>query len=157
MRGSGHTDKSAERWTLFRFLLVGGLSSLSYSLLFALPLVYMLLAALLFALIINLTDWPVFLSSVILFCLFIPTTFQVHKRFTFLSRRIASTAFPSYAVMQLCCFSAVSAVSANLVTNVYLLDTALYLVTVGIAAMLTFLIGKYVIFRPLPDGHRHDD
>lgn len=136
-------DKSAERWTLFRFLLVGGLSSLSYSLLFAL--------------IINLTDWPVFLSSVILFCLFIPTTFQVHKRFTFLSRRIATTAFPSYAVMQLCCFSAVSAVSANLVTNIYLLDTALYLVTVGISAMLTFLIGKYVIFRPLPDGRRHDE
>ena len=126
-------DSRAPRRVLFRFLIVGSVSSLSYSLIFAL--------------ILQLADVPVFASSVALFCVFIVMTYQFHKHFTFGAQSLKRSAFPSYAALQLTCFSAVSWISANLVTGNYPLDTTLYLVTVGLSAGLTFVIGKLVIFR----------
>jgi len=125
---------TSAQWTLIRFVIVGATSSLSYSLIFAA--------------ILRFTDAPVFVSSIALFCIFIGLTFQAHKHFTFGTQSLKKSAFFSYALLQICCFSMTSGVSANFVSGIYLLDAGLYLATVGFAAILSFLVGKFVIFRP---------
>jgi putative flippase GtrA len=143
MRAASPLASQTTRATLLRFLFVGGVSSLSY--------------AALFALVIDHTDVPVFASGIVLFGLFVPATFQVHKRFTFLSARLRKHSFYGYAALQMACFSLVSAVSAHLVTEVYFLDLALYLATVGFTALLTFLVGKFVIFRPVSEAGQRNE
>ena len=126
--------------TILRFGIVGGLSALSYSLLQAA--------------ITGLTVAPVFASGMILFCLFIPVTFAAHKRVTFRARTLHWQAFRGYALLQLGCFAMVSFVTTRMVTGTYLTDTILYIATVGLAAVISFLVGRFVLFRHSPAAER---
>jgi putative flippase GtrA len=119
---------------LFRFVIVGVASAVAYSLLAAA--------------VVRLDLAPAYVSGLILFGLFIPATFQAHKRFTFRATRLMRSAFAGYAMLQIACYSLVSLASTHLLTGTYALDAALYFATVGAAAAASFLIGKLFIFRP---------
>ncbi|NNK78443.1 MAG: hypothetical protein HKP40_06990 [Litoreibacter sp.] len=119
--------------TFIRFVLVGGLSSISYSLLVSA--------------IVSFTELPAFASSVVLFVAFIPVTFRAHKVVTFVAADLSKGAFIQYALLQVSCFSFVSFICSRHVTNAYFWDAALYFAAVTISAILSFLIGRYFIFR----------
>jgi putative flippase GtrA len=125
-------DRSA---TLVRFLFVGGMSSFSYS---------VIITA-----IIQFTDLPIFLSGVVLYCLFIPVTFHAHKSFSFKAKMLKKGAFARYVALQVGCFALVSFVSSQHVDETFFLNTMLvYYITVVTAAVLSFAVGRYLIFDP---------
>lgn len=126
------------RWELVRFAMVGAISSMAYSLIAAA--------------VIRLSAAPPYLTSVFLFGLFIPTTFQAHKRYTFRAENLVRSAFVGYAALQTACFCLVSAMSTRFLTGTYGVDAALFFATVGIAAAASFLIGRLFIFRPAPEA-----
>ncbi|MFY0693373.1 MAG: hypothetical protein JXR14_15785 [Paracoccaceae bacterium] len=120
--------------TFIRFVLVGGFSSLAYSLLISA--------------IVTFTDLPAFVSSVVLFAAFIPVTFRAHKVITFSAPALSKIAFFRYALLQVTCFSVISFICSRHLTDAYVLDAILYFGAVATSAVLSFLVGRYFIFRP---------
>lgn len=121
--------------TLVRFLFVGGMSSFAYS---------VIIAA-----IVQFTELPNFLSGVVLYCLFIPVTFHAHKSLSFKAKTLKKGAFARYFALQVGCFSLVSFVSTRHVDETFFLNTMLlYYIMVVLAALLSFVVGRYLIFRP---------
>jgi putative flippase GtrA len=120
--------------TFLRFLLIGGGFSLAYS---------ATTAAL-----IRFADAPPLLTGVILYALCIPIVFACHKRFAFRAQQTRKAAFPVYLATQLASLALVAAVTTGFVTRDFWLDTALFLLTSAIAAVLSYLIGRYVTFAP---------
>lgn len=121
---------------IFRFALVGGISSLAYSL---------IVSAL-----INRTDWDAFRTSVLVFCTFIPITFFIHSRFSFRSPVKVKRNMILYAALQIMCFSIISFISSNFAAENLYIDMLLYFMTVSVAALISFVVGQKFIFREKP-------
>lgn len=122
----------SQRQAFLRFLLVGGTFSLIFS---------ATTAAL-----IRFAGTPPFATSVIVYLLCIPAAFQAHKRFAFGVQTVRKAAFVLYVATQVCSLSLVAAITTRYVTQVFWQDTALLLVTSAVAAVLSYLIGRYITF-----------
>jgi putative flippase GtrA len=128
------SDQPSHHLTFFRFLLVGGTVSLIFS---------ATTAGL-----IRFADTPAFATSVIVYLLCIPAAFAAHKRFAFGVRQARRTAFLIYLATQVCSLSLVAAITTRYVTHVLWRDTALLLLTSAAAAVISYLIGRYITFAP---------
>lgn len=117
-----------------RFLLVGGTFSLIYSL---------TTSAL-----IGFAGTPPFVTSVLVYLMCIPPAFLAQRSFAFRVEKTRPAAFAIYAATQIASLSAVSLVTTRFVTGIFAFDTALFLVTAGCAAVLSYLVGRFVAFRP---------
>ena len=121
-------------WAFTRFLVVGGSFSLGY--------------ALVTAGLINFANAPALLTSVIVYLLCIPLAFLAQKNFTFRDDQSGKSAMLIYGATQLGSLAVVSAITSRFVTKNFVIDTGLFLVTAGTAAVISYLICRYVIFRP---------
>ncbi|MEM9787651.1 MAG: GtrA family protein [Pseudomonadota bacterium] len=116
-----------------RFLAVGGSFSLGY--------------ALVTAGLIHFASSPPLLTSVIIYLLCIPAAFWAQKRIAFRANQTGKAAMLIYAGTQLASLTVVSTVTSRFVTQVFLIDTMIFLVTAGAAAIISYLICRYIIFR----------
>ncbi len=122
-----------------RFALVGGSFSLGY--------------ALITAALIRFAAAPPLPTSVVVYLLCIPTAFWAQRRIAFRADQQARGAIWIYTATQIGSLAVVSAITTRYVTKVFWLDTLLFLVTAGAAAVASFLICRYIIFRTqAPDG-----
>jgi putative flippase GtrA len=127
-------DLPSQRQAFVRFLLVGGTFSLFFS---------VATAAL-----IRFAATPPLATSVIVYVLCIPAVFQAHKRFAFGVQHARKSAFFLYLATQVCSLTFVAAITTRFVTQMFWPDTALFLATSAIAAVLSYLIGRYITFAP---------
>lgn len=125
---------SHQFWAFFRFLIVGGSFSLIYSL---------VTAAL-----IGFANTPPLPTIIIVYLFCIPAAFWAQRKIAFRSERSGTSAMLSYGATQLGTLSLVAVITSRFVTKNFYLDTALFLVTSGSAAVVSFLICRYIIFRP---------
>jgi putative flippase GtrA len=117
-----------------RFAMVGGSFSLSY--------------ALITAGLIRFAAAPPLLTSVVVYLLCIPAAFWAQRHIAFRADQQAKGAIWIYAATQIGSLAVVSAITTRFVTRVFWQDTLLFLVTAGTAAVASFLICRYIIFRP---------
>lgn len=118
----------------WRFLLVGGSFSLGY--------------ALTTAALISFVGTPSLSTSVVVYLFCIPAAFWAQKKIAFRADRSGRSAMLIYAATQLASLAIVSTVTTRFVTQNFVYDTGLFLVTAGTAAIVSFLICRYIIFRP---------
>lgn len=116
-----------------RFVLVGGGFALGY--------------ALLTAALISFAGAPALPSSIILYLLCIPLAFRAQKRFAFRATKTAQGAVWVYAATQIGSLVFVSTLTSRYVRQDFLWDSALYLGTAASAAVASFLICRFIIFR----------
>ncbi|MEL6641801.1 MAG: GtrA family protein [Pseudomonadota bacterium] len=121
-------------WAFMRFLMVGGGFSLGY--------------ALVTAGLINFVNAPALPASVVVYLLCIPLAFLAQKKFTFRDDQSGKSALLIYGATQVGSLVVVSAITSRFVTKNFAVDTGLFLVTAGAAAVISYLICRYVIFRP---------
>jgi putative flippase GtrA len=123
---------------LARFLAVGGSFSLGY--------------ALATAALVGQLGLPAFATSVILYALCIPAAFLVQRRITFGGRGGgrggAARGLAIYAATQVASLGLVAALSTRFVSGNFALDTGLFLVTAGAAAVASYLVCDRLAFRP---------
>ena len=117
---------------LLRFLCVGGVFSVTYAVLTA---VLVSLGA------------PPFWTAFLLYGFAIPLAFLAQKRFTFRATTAQRHAFWVYLATQLFSFALVSGVTTRFVTQQIWADTAVYLVTAGAAAVLSFAVNRTFAFN----------
>jgi putative flippase GtrA len=115
-----------------RFLLVGGTFSLIYS---------VTTAALIRA------GTPPLATSVVVYACCIPLAYLSHKHLAFGVAAARKTAFPLYVLTQVASLTAVSLVTTRFITHRFALDTAILLLTSALAAVGSFLINRFLIFR----------
>jgi len=120
-----------------RFLMVGGSFSLGY--------------ALVTAALIRFAQAPPLLTSVVVYLICIPLAFWAQKKIAFRAGQTGWSAMLIYGGTQVASLAVVSTVTSRFVTRNFFYDTALFLVTAGVAAVASFLICRYIIFRP-PSG-----
>ena len=120
-----------------RFLLVGGSFSLGY--------------ALMTAGLIRFADAPPLLTSVIVYLICIPAAFIAQKKIAFRADQSGKSAMLIYGATQVGSLAVVSTITSRFVTKNFAFDTALFLVTAGTAAVVSYLICRYIIFRPQPE------
>lgn len=120
-----------------RFLMVGGSFSLGY--------------AIVTAGLIRFADAPPFATSVIVYMLCIPLAFWAQKKIAFRADQTGKSAMLIYGATQVASLTIVSAITSRFVTKDFFYDTALFLVTAGTAAIISYLICRYIIFKP-PSG-----
>ncbi len=123
----------ANRRRLVRFLLVGGGFSLAY--------------ALVTALLIGKLGFPAVVTSVLIYAACIPLAYLAQRRFTFRADRTHRGSFIIYALTQVFGLGLVSLITTRFVSGVYLLDTGLFLITAGVAAIVSFAINRLFAFR----------
>ena len=121
-------------WAFMRFLMVGGGFSLGY--------------AIVTAGLINFVNAPALPTSVIVYLLCIPLAFLAQKKFTFRDDQSGKSALLIYGATQVGSLAVVSAITSRFVSKSFVIDTGLFLVTAGAAAVISYLICRYVIFRP---------
>ncbi|WP_322890924.1 MULTISPECIES: GtrA family protein [unclassified Yoonia] len=122
-----------------RFVLVGGSFSLGY--------------ALITAGLIRFAAAPPLPTSVVVYLLCIPAAFWAQRRIAFRADQQAKGAIWIYTATQIGSLAVVSAITTRFVTRVFWQDTLLFLLTAGTAAVASFLICRYIIFRTqAPDG-----
>lgn len=117
-----------------RFLAVGGSFSLGY--------------ALITAGLIRFADAPPFLTSVVIYLLCIPAAFWAQKKIAFRADQTGRSAMLIYAGTQIGCLAVVSKITSSFVTRDFVYDTALFLITAGTAAVVSYLICRYLLFKP---------
>ncbi len=117
-----------------RFLAVGGSFSLGY--------------AIVTAGLIRFADAPPLLTSVIVYLLCIPAAFLAQKRIAFRADQTGKSAMLIYAGTQVASLAVVSTITSRFVTKNFVIDTMIFLVTAGCAAVISYLICRYIIFRP---------
>ena len=127
-------NKKDEVATLIRFLLVGTGFSLFY--------------AVASAALINVTNVPPYLISVGLFTACIPFAFLAQQHLAFRAKKLRDHAFWMYFATQVASIALVSFVTTRFVTYDVVWDTLIMGVTVGLAAMASFVIGRLLVFRP---------
>lgn len=120
--------------SFLRFLVVGGLFSLIFS---------ACSAAL-----ISLAGTPPVATAVVVWLACIPPAFYCQRRFAFGVERTRRMAFPLYAATQGASLALVSGASALFVTREFWADTGVYLLASAAAAVMSFLIGRFVTFAP---------
>jgi putative flippase GtrA len=116
-----------------RFAFVGGSFSLSY--------------ALITAGLIRFAEAPPLPTSVLVYLLCIPAAFWAQRRFAFRADTQAEGAIWIYAATQIGSLSVASAITTRFVRQVFWQDALLFLATAGAAAVASFLICRYIIFR----------
>lgn len=120
--------------TFLRFLIVGGSFSLGY--------------AVVTAALIRFAQAPPLPTSVIVYLICIPLAFWAQKKIAFRADQTGRSAMLIYGATQVASLAIVSTVTSRFVTRNFFFDTALFLVTAGIAAVASYLICRYIIFRP---------
>lgn len=128
---------SPQVMSFVRFLAVGGSFSLGY--------------AILTAGLIRFADAPPLPTSVIIYLLCIPAAFWAQKKIAFRADQTGKSAILIYASTQVASLAVVSTITSRFVTKVFVIDTMIFLVTAGTAAVISYLICRYIIFRP-PSG-----
>lgn len=122
-----------------RFVLVGGSFSLGY--------------AVITAGLIRFAAAPPLPTSVVVYLLCIPAAFWAQRRIAFRADRQAKGALWIYAATQIGSLAVISAITTRFVTRVFWADTLLFVATAGMAAVASFLICRYILFRTqAPDG-----
>jgi putative flippase GtrA len=122
-----------------RFLLVGASFSLGY--------------AVITAGLIRFATAPPLPTSVVVYLLCIPAAFWAQRDIAFRAKRQAKGAIWIYSATQICSLAVVSAITTRFVTRVFWQDILLFLTTAGVAAVASFLICRYIVFRTqAPDG-----
>ncbi len=119
--------------TFLRFLIVGGSFSLGY--------------AVVTAALIRFAQAPPLPTSVIVYLICIPLAFWAQKKIAFRADQTGRSAMLIYGATQVASLAIVSTVTSRFVTRNFFFDTALFLVTAGIAAVASYLICRYIIFR----------
>ena len=122
-----------------RFVLVGGSFSLGY--------------AVVTAGFIRFAAAPPLPTSVAVYLLCIPAAFWAQRHIAFRADRQAKGALWIYTATQTCSLAVISAITTRFVTRVFWADTLLFVATAGMAAVASFLICRYILFRTqAPDG-----
>ena len=119
--------------SFFRFAAVG----VSFSLIYA-----VVTSAL-----ISVMQAPAFLTSVAVYLICIPLAFVAQRRFAFDRAQPMRGGVLVYGAVQIVALVAVSFVSSRFVQGVWAFDTVLYFVTAGAAAVVSFAISRFVIFK----------
>jgi putative flippase GtrA len=117
-----------------RFLMVGGAFSLGYSVATAL--------------LVGPAGFPPFATSVLLYVACIPAAFFMQGRFTFTGQKARRGGFLVYAAMQVVSLALVASVTTRFVTQVFVLDTMLFLATAGTAALVSYAVNDRLAFAP---------
>lgn len=120
-----------------RFAMVGGSFSLGY--------------AILTAGLIRFVDAPPLPTSIIVYLICIPLAFYAQKKFAFRAEGAGRNAMLIYTGTQVASLAVVSTITSRFVTKNFVLDTGLFVVTAGTAAVASYLICRFVIFRT-PSG-----
>ncbi len=128
------SSAQADAGTFLRFALVGGGFSLSY--------------AVVSAALINWTPVNPYLISVGLFILCIPLAFRAQQHFAFRAATLRRNAFWIYGATQVGSIAVVSAITTHFVTYNLAIDTVIMGITVGLAAVASYVIGRFVTFKP---------
>jgi putative flippase GtrA len=123
-----------EAGSLLRFLMVGGSFSLFY--------------AVVSAALINFAGTPPFWTSIIVFTACIMPAFFAQQHISFRVKKVRKNAFWIYAGTQFSGIALIAIFTTRFVTHIFLWDTIIMGITVGINAILSFLIGRYVTFNP---------
>lgn len=123
--------------TFARFLAVGGSFSLGY--------------AVVTAALIRFAQTPPLPTSVLVYLLCIPAAFWAQRKIAFRADQTGPRAMLVYGATQVASLVVVSAITTRFVTRVFVIDMGLFLVTAGTAAIVSYLICRYIIFRP-PSG-----
>lgn len=122
-----------------RFVLVGGCFSLGY--------------AVVTAGLIRFAAAPPLPTSVVVYLLCIPAAFWAQRHIAFRADRQAKGALWIYTATQTGSLAVISAITTRFVTRVFWADTLLFVATAGMAAVASFLICRYILFRTqAPDG-----
>ena len=122
-----------------RFVLVGGSFSLGY--------------AVVTAGLIRFAAAPPLPTSVAVYLLCIPAAFWAQRHIAFRADRQAKGALWIYTATQTGSLAVISAITTRFVTRVFWADTLLFVATAGVAAVASFLICRYILFRTqAPDG-----
>ena len=122
-----------------RFLLVGASFSLGY--------------AVITAGLIRFAAAPPLPTSVAVYLLCIPAAFWAQRHIAFRADRQAKGALWIYTATQTGSLAVISAITTRFVTRVFWADTLLFVATAGMAAVASFLICRYILFRTqAPDG-----
>ena len=122
-----------------RFVLVGGCFSLGY--------------AVVTAGLIRFAAAPPLPTSVVVYLLCIPAAFWAQRHIAFRADQQAKGALWIYAATQIGSLVVISAITTRFVTRVFWADTLLFVATAGVAAVASFLICRYILFRTqAPDG-----
>lgn len=116
-----------------RFVLVGGSFSLGY--------------ALITAALIRFAAAPPLPTSICVYLLCIPAAFWAQRTIAFQAQGQAKGAILIYAATQIGALALVSGITTRFVSQVFWKDTLLFLFTAGTAAVASFLICRYIIFR----------
>jgi putative flippase GtrA len=119
-----------------RFLAVGGSFSFGY--------------AIVTAALIRFADAPPLPTSVFIYLLCIPAAFWAQKKIAFRADQTGRSAMFIYGATQVASLAVVSTITSRFVTKNFMIDTMLFLVTAGCAAVISYLICRYIIFRPQP-------
>ena len=128
------TRVSPQLWMFLRFLLVGGGFSLSY--------------ALVTAALIRFAGAPPFWTTVQCYVVAIPLAYTAHRRVAFKVEETPPPPLALYVATQVGALALGSAVTTHFVSHHFAQDTLLLLVTSGLAAVLSFVIGRFVTFAP---------
>jgi putative flippase GtrA len=116
-----------------RFAIVGGSFSLGY--------------ALVVAGLIRFADAPPLITSIVVYLICIPLAFFAQKKFAFRSNQSGRSAMFIYTATQIASLVFVSSVTSRFVTKDFLFDTCLFLVTAASAAVASYLICRFIIFK----------
>ena len=127
------TGNQSHLATFLRFALVGGGFSLGY--------------ALITTTLINFAATPPLPTSVVIYVSCIPLAFIAQRRFAFRDGADNGFGLPIYAGTQVICLAFVSVITSRFVSYVFWIDMLLYLVTAGVAAVASYVICRFVIFR----------
>jgi len=115
-----------------RFLMVGGVFAVGYSLATAV--------------LVGPFGLPAFATSVVLYVVLIPAAFFAQSKVTFSTQKARQGGFLIYAGMQVCCLTVVASITTQFVTQVFVLNTALFLATAGGAALLSYVVSDRLAF-----------
>lgn len=126
------TTTALHRHAFLRFLVVGGGMAVLYSALAALATTYLPL--------------PKALSSAGAWLLCIPLGFALHRRFTFAASQPHRHALWLYAATQGLSICTVAVVSHLLAQGVFWPDLAVHFGASGLAAILSYLINRWIVF-----------
>jgi putative flippase GtrA len=122
-------------WRQFaRFVVVGGAFAGGY--------------AVVTALLVGVAGMPAFVTSTVVYALCIPLAYLAQKSFAFRTTQARKAGFLVYGSMQVLCMMLVSWITSRFVSGVVLVDTALFLGTAGLAAVASYAVSRFAVFRP---------
>ena len=121
-----------------RFIAIGGRFSFGY--------------AIVTAGLIRFVDAPPLMTSIIVYLICIPLAFVAQRNFAFKAETSGRSAMLIYAATQVGSLVVVSTITSRFVTKTFVFDTGLYLVTAASAAVVSYLICRFVIFKSVSDA-----